>query len=195
MEPEEKEKLGAVVAQAKAASEKIGAVVKRVLDYSKPIPPRMDRIDVVRVVRDAIALSEASIRRREVELRQDLPSEPLYCRADATLLEQAILNLLTNGLQAMETVDREKFLKVVVAQEGEQAVIRVADNGPGVAVDIIDKIFDPFYTTRKDGHGIGLSFSHRVVSKHNGRLSAGTAEGGGAEFRIELPLWRDRRTA
>jgi PAS domain S-box-containing protein len=192
---EEKEKLSGVVAQAKAASDKIGAVVKRILDYSKPIPPKMDRIDVVRVVRDTLALSAASIRKREVELLQELPSEPLYCRADATLLEQAILNLVTNGLQAMETVDREKILKVGVAREGQQVVIRVADNGPGVAGDIIDKIFDPFYTTRKDGHGIGLSFSHRVISKHNGRLSAGAAEGGGAEFRIELPLWRDRRTA
>jgi PAS domain S-box-containing protein len=195
MDPEEKEKLGAVVAQAKAASDKIGAVVKRILDYSRPIPPKMDRIDVVRVVRDTLALSAASIRKSEVELLQELPSEPLYCRADATLLEQAILNLITNGLQAMGTVDREKFLKVGVAREGQQVVIRVVDNGPGVAGDIIDKIFDPFYTTRKDGYGIGLSFSHRVISKHNGRLSAGAAEGGGAEFRIELPLWRDRRTA
>ena len=126
---------------------------------------------------------------------QELSPEPLYCRADATLLEQAILNLITNALQAMETVDREKFLRVGVAQEGQQAVIRVVDNGPGVPGDLLDKIFDPFYTTRKDGHGIGLSFSHRVISKHNGRLSAGAAEGGGAVFRIELPLWRDRRTA
>ena len=195
MDPEEKEKLGAVVAQAKAASDKIGAVVKRILEYSKPIPPRMDRVDVVRVVRETLALSAASIQKREVELLQDLSSEPLYCRADATLLEQAILNLITNALQAMDTVDREKYLRVSVAQEGQQAVIRVVDNGPGVAGDLLDKIFDPFYTTRKDGHGIGLSFSHRVISKHNGRLSAGAAEGGGAVFRIELPLWRDRRTA
>ena len=195
IDPEEKEKLGAVVAQAKAASEKIGAVVKRILDYSKPIPPRMDRVDVVQVVRETLALSEVSIRKREVVLRQELSPEPLYCRADATLLEQAILNLVTNALQAMEAVDREKVLTVGVAREGQQAVIRVADNGPGVAGEILDKIFDPFYTTRKDGHGIGLSFSHRVVSKHNGRLSADNAEGGGAVFRIELPLWRDRRTA
>jgi signal transduction histidine kinase len=74
-------------------------------------------------------------------------------------------------------------------------VIRVADNGPGVAGDLLDRIFDPFFTTRKDGHGIGLSFSHRVISKHNGRLSVSDAEGGGAVFRIELPLWRDRRIA
>jgi PAS domain S-box-containing protein len=195
MDPEEKGKLGAVVAQAKAASDKIGAVVKRILDFSRPIPPRMDRIDVVQVVRDALALSAASIRKREVRLLQDLSTEPLHCRADATLLEQAILNLITNALQAMEAVEREKFLKVVVAREGQKAVIQVADNGPGVAGEILGKIFDPFYTTRKDGHGIGLSFSHRVISKHNGRLSAGAVEGGGAVFRIELPLWRERRTA
>ncbi len=155
----------------------------------------MDRIDVVRVVREVLVLSAASIRNGDVKLLQDLSPEPLYCRADATLLQQAILNLITNALQAMETVDREKFISVGVAQEGQQAVIRVVDNGPGVAEDLLGKIFDPFYTTRKDGHGIGLSFSHRVISKHNGRLSAGAAEGGGAVFRIELPLWRDRRTA
>jgi len=155
----------------------------------------MERIDVVQVVREALALSAASIRKLEVELHQELSTVPLYCRADATLLEQAILNLITNALQAMEAVEREKFLKVVVAREGQKAVIQVADNGPGVAGEILGKIFDPFYTTRKDGHGIGLSFSHRVVSKHDGRLSAGNAEGGGAEFRIELPLWRDGRTA
>jgi PAS domain S-box-containing protein len=195
MDPEEKEKLHAVVAQAKAASDKIGAVVKRIMDYSKPIPPRMDRIDVVQVIREALAISEASIRKGEVKLLQDLPAEPLYCRADATLLEQVILNLITNALQAMATVDREKFLRVDVAREGQQVVIRIIDNGPGVPGDLLGKIFDPFYTTRKDGHGIGLSFSHRVISKHNGRLSAGAAEGGGAVFWIELPPWRDRRTA
>jgi PAS domain S-box-containing protein len=192
---EEKERARSVVTQVKAASDKIGAVVKRIMEYSKPIPPRMGKIDVVRVVREVLALSAASIRKAGIELHEDLPSEPLLCRADATLIEQAILNLVTNALQAMETVDRERRLTVGVAQEEQQAVIRVVDNGPGVTADLLEKIFDPFYTTRRDGHGIGLSFSQRVVSEHNGRLTAGVAEGGGAVFRIELPLWRDRRTA
>jgi PAS domain S-box-containing protein len=195
MDPEEKEKVHAVVTQVKAASDKIGAVVKRIMEYSKPIPPRMDRIDVVGVVRQTLALSAASIRNAEVALLQELPPGPLCCRGDATLLEQVVLNLITNALQAMETVDREKFLRVGVTQEGQQVVIRVADNGPGVTGDLLGKIFDPFYTTRKDGHGIGLSFSQRVISEHNGRLSAGAVEGGGAVFLIELPLWRERRSA
>ncbi len=193
LDPEEKEKIRAVVAQVYAASGKISAVVKRVLDFSKPIPPRMDRIDVVGVVRESLALSAASIRNGGVRLRQDLPPEPLYCRADVTLLGQVVINLITNALQAMETVDREKFLTVGVAREGERVEIRIADTGPGVTGDLLGKIFDPFYTTRKDGHGIGLSFSQRVVSEHHGRLTAGAAEGGGAMFRIDLPLWRERR--
>jgi len=194
---EEREKIRSVVAQVKAASDKIGAVVKRVMEFSKPIPPRMGRTDVVRVVQEALALSAASIRKAGIEPLQDLPSEPLYCRADATLLGQVILNLVTNALEAMETVDRERRLTVGVAQEGAQVVIRVVDNGPGVTGDLIDRIFDPFYTTRRDGHGIGLSFSQRVISQHNGRLTTGDAEGGGAVFRVELPVWRDRerRTA
>ena len=192
---EEKEKVRAVIDQAKAASGKISAVVKRIMDFSKPMPPRMDRIDVVRVVRETLALSAASISKSRVELLKELPSEPLYCRADVTLLEQVILNLVTNALQAMETVDREKRLTVGVAREEQQAVIRVVDSGPGVPGNLLGKIFDPFYTTRKDGHGIGLSFSHRVIAEHNGRLSAGAAEGGGAVFRVELPLWRERKPA
>jgi len=195
LDPEESGKIHAVVAQAKAASEKIGAVVKRVMEFSKPIPPRMDRIDVVRVVRETLALSAASIRKGGVELLQELPPEPLHCRADVTLLKQVILNLVANALQAMENIDREKRLTVGVAMEGRQVVIRVADTGPGVTGDLLGRIFDPFYTTRKDGHGIGLSFSQRVVSEHNGRLSAGAAEGGGAVFRVELPPWRERRPA
>ena len=195
MSPVGKEKIYAVVAQAKAASDKIGAVVKRIMEYSKPIPPLMERTDVVRVVQEALALSDASVRKGEVELLQELPSDPLYCRADATLLEQVILNLITNALQAMEDIDREKVLRVGIGQEDDHAVIWVVDSGPGVSGDFLGKIFDPFFTTRKDGHGIGLSFSQRVISEHNGRLSAGAAEGGGAVFRIELPLWRDRRIA
>ncbi len=189
---EEKEKIRSVVAQVKAASDKIGAVVKRVMEFSKPIPPQMGRIDVVRVVRDALALSATSLRKARIELLQDLPLEPLYCRADATLLEQVMLNLVTNALQAMETVDRERRLEVAVVKEGHQAVIRFVDNGPGMTGDLLDRIFDPFYTTKTDGHGIGLSFSQRVISELNGRLTAGNAEGGGAVFRIELPTWRER---
>lgn len=192
LESEEREKIGAAVAQAMAASEKISSVIGRVMEFSKPVPPRMYRVDVNRIVRDALSLSEMMRRKGRVEFREALSAEPLPCQADPALLEQVILNLVTNALQALESIDGRGLVTVGTAREGEKAVIRVADTGPGVPEHIMDKIFEPFFTTRKEGHGIGLSFCHRIVSDHGGRLSAGAADGGGAEFRIELPLTGER---
>lgn len=196
LEPEEREKIEAVVAQAKAASEKISSVIRRVMEFSKPAPPRMDRVDVNRVVRDALSLSEMMLRKGRVEFREALSPEPLHCQADSALLGQVVLNLVTNAVQAMEAAaGGQGVITVGTSREGAAAVIRVADTGPGVPEHLREKIFEPFYTTRKEGHGIGLSFSHRIVSDHGGRLSVEPAEGGGAEFRIELPLKEERSPA
>ncbi len=195
LEPEEREKIEAVVAQAKAASEKISSVIRRVMEFSKPAPPRMDRVDVNRVVRDALSLSEMMLRKGRVGFREALSPEPLDCQADPALLGQVVLNLVANAVQAMEAADGQGVVTVGAAREGGKGVIRVADTGPGVPEHLREKIFEPFFTTRKEGHGIGLSFSHRIVSDHGGRLSVGPSEGGGAEFRIELPLMEERSPA
>jgi PAS domain S-box-containing protein len=188
LDPEEKERIRHAVAQARAASERISRVIQRVMDFAKPSLPKRSRIDLNRVVRDALALSAVSARKSGIELRERLSPEPLYCHADPALLEQVLLNLVTNAFQAMESSDRPGHLTVTAATEGGRVVLRVADTGAGVPAHLREKIFEPFYTTRKDGYGIGLSFSHRIVSDHGGRLSVGAAEGGGAEFRVELPL-------
>lgn len=195
LEPEEKERIRTVIAQVRAASVKISSVIKRIMEFSRTVPPRMDRIDLNRVFRDTLGLTEITNRKRGVELRVHLSPEPLFCRADPTLLGQVLLNLVTNGLQSMETAGSPGRLTVSLGGEGNLAVLRVADTGPGVPGNLRDKIFEPFYTTRKDGHGIGLSFSHRIVSDHGGRLSVGDAEGGGAEFRVEIPLEGERSPA
>jgi signal transduction histidine kinase len=79
-------------------------------------------------------------------------------------------------------------MEVSSGVQDRRIVIRVSDSGPGVPPAIREKIFDPFYTTRKDGYGIGLSFSRRVISDHGGTLKVDTSRWGGAEFRIELPV-------
>ncbi len=191
-DPEETEKIRSVFTQIKAASEKISSVINRVMGFSKPAPPKLDRVDINRVIGNALALPEITNRKRGVEFQKRLFPEPLYCRADSSLLEQVLFNLVTNALQAMEASTSPGRIVVSAAREGDQAVVRVADSGPGVPDHLREKIFEPFYTTRKEGHGIGLSFCHRIITDHGGSLSVGTAEDGGAEFRVALPLTEER---
>jgi C4-dicarboxylate-specific signal transduction histidine kinase len=107
------------------------------------------------------------------------------------MIEQVLVNLLTNAYQAMERIEGEKHLEIVSVVQDGRIVIRVSDSGPGVPPSIRGKIFDPFFTTRKDGSGIGLSFSHRIIAAHGGTLRVNTSRWGGAEFRIELPGARE----
>jgi len=193
MEPEVQKKIREVIEQARASSEKISSIISRIMEISRPVPPRMERIDIHHVVRDAIAELNIGDRMYRVEVLEHLSPEPLHVYADRDLLDQALRNLVTNALQAMETVDRPGRLTVSVTREEDQAVLRVADTGPGVPVHLREKIFEPFYTTREEGYGIGLSFCRQIFSNHGGRLSVDAAEGGGAEFRIDLPLKAERR--
>jgi len=150
---------------------------------------------VNQVVREALEFSSATLRKGGISVGTELSPGLPRCVADSRLLEQVLLNLITNAVQAMEIENGPKRLGVATAQENGTVLIRVFDNGPGVPFHLREKIFDPFYTTRKTGHGIGLSFSHRVIESHGGTLTASGSEWGGAEFRIALPLEIERATA
>jgi len=182
------EKLGEIVSQAKGASDKIATVIRRVMDFSKPVPPKLGRVDVNQVIQEALVFSSATLRKSGIEVETSLLPGLPKCTADPRLLEQVLLNLITNAVQALENVEGRKRLGVATAQDNGAVLIRVFDNGPGVPVHLRKKIFSPFYTTRKTGHGIGLSFSHRIIENHGGTLSASGNDWGGAEFRIALPV-------
>jgi len=186
-EPEAKEKVDRILEQMKLAAAKMGLVVQRVLDYSKPFPPRKETVDMNRVIEAAARLSLSTLRKREIELLKDLAPDLAACRADAQMIEQVLVNLIMNACQAMEGTEGAKFLEIASAVQDGRIVLRVSDSGPGVPPSLREKVFDPFFTTRKEGSGIGLSFSHRIVTDHGGSLRVDTSRWGGAEFRIELP--------
>lgn len=186
--PEEKERVAAIVAQARSASDKMASVIRRVMEFSKPVPPRLDRVDANQSVREAIEFASATLRNGGIAVDLSLAPDLPRCPADPRLLEQVLLNLISNAVQALESVDGERRIGVSTALEDRSVVVRISDSGPGVPVHLREKIFDPFYTTRKDGHGIGLAFSQRVISDHGGTLSVGESVRGGAEFRVELPI-------
>ena len=103
-------------------------------------------------------------------------------------LHQVLVNLIMNACQAMEGIEGAKRLEIASSVQDGRIVLRVSDSGPGVPPVLRERVFDPFFTTRKDGSGIGLSFSHRIVTDHGGALRVGTSRWGGAEFQIEIPV-------
>ncbi len=179
--------LETIIAKIQAASAKVEGVIKRVLDFSRPSAPKVSLINLNQVVKNVIELSSVTLRKGgvsvEASLAQDLP--PVH--ANGQLLEQVLLNLVTNAVQALSEVQGEKKIGLTSSMERDRIIIKVADNGPGVPPQMRERVFDPFFTGRRDGFGIGLSLCHRIVSDHGGKLSVNTSKWGGAEFHMEIP--------
>jgi len=188
MDEEEKQRVQKVLEQAHASSDKIGSVVRSIMDFSKSDTPSMYMIDVNGVLAKAVEYSMNVNRLERCEIGCSLAVDLPKHRADPRLLEQVVLNLITNAIQALVDIDGPRRVEVSSNVEDGNLVLKVSDTGPGVPLTERERIFDPLYTTRKSGTGIGLAFSHRVISQHGGTLSVGKSPLGGAEFRIDLPL-------
>ena len=124
-----------------------------------------------------------------VQLDETLPE----CYMDCQLIEQVVLNLITNAREELIECQGEKHLEIQTELRHHHngktfIVITVADSGPGVSVQVRNKIFDPFYTTKQYGSGIGLSICHRIISDHDGFLHIATSRWGGAMFTAEFPV-------
>lgn len=182
------EKTEEIIRQMQSASGRIESVIRRVMDFSRPGEPKFVSIDINTAIREAIELSSVSLRKRvikiETSLAEDLPS----CRADSQLTEQLVLNLITNAAEAMKNIDGDKKIEVSSSIENNHIIVSISDSGPGVPSNIRDKIFDPFFSTKNDGTGIGLSIAQRIVTDHGGSLTVSQSKWGGAEFTIKIPI-------
>jgi C4-dicarboxylate-specific signal transduction histidine kinase len=102
-------------------------------------------------------------------------------------MEEVILNLMNNAADAMKKISGEKKIQVLSSAKNNHVAIRILDSGPGIPLEYREMIFDPFYTTKPDSTGIGLSLCHRIISDHGGSIRVETGKLGGAEFIIEIP--------
>ncbi len=186
------ETVGEIIAQAQAASGKIESVIRRVIDFSRPGQPQLEMVDVNQPVGNALSLCAASLHRDGVCLEKDLACSLPRCRLDASLIEQVMLNLLTNAAEALRYTEAKR-ISVRTALEKEAVVIRVGDSGPGIPEGLRDKVFDPFYTTKSDGTGIGLSLCQRIIGDHHGTLIVEESALGGAEFVIALKAEKEHK--
>jgi signal transduction histidine kinase len=159
-------------------------VVQTLLDFTRPVELARHRIDANLLVREVIALT-ADARAQGVEIVGRYSSEPIDILADTDLLQQAILNIVINGCQAMP--DGGKLIIEVSPTGDRQVEISIRDFGPGIREEDREKIFHLYYTTKVNGSGIGLAQAFRAVQLHNGELWVEAPEGGGALFRLVLP--------
>jgi PAS domain S-box-containing protein len=186
------EKVSQILDQLQSASRKIESVIRRVMDFTKSSEPQLALIDINGPIEEAIDLSAVSLRKRNIKIEKNLAEDLPFCYLDPQLIEQVMLNLITNAAEAMKDKPEPKILAVASTVVKGQIQVRVSDSGPGVPPESREIIFDPFYTTKNGSSGIGLSLSHRIIADHGGSLTASAGELGGAEFRIEIPIHRKK---
>jgi C4-dicarboxylate-specific signal transduction histidine kinase len=181
---EARKSMSAIVRDATRASEviaRVRALARRGTDaVRKPL-------SINEVVRQVVELMSAEILRHGVALRLDLGDGVPLLYGDSVQLQQVVLNLIVNALEAMADIPKEsRALAIRTQLIGERVTVAVIDSGPGISGDI-ERLFQPFYSTKTEGIGIGLAISHAIVVQHGGALGAERNETGGATFRFELP--------
>ena len=181
-------KVKGIIGQMQSASRKIESIIKRVMDFSKPSEPKLILTEINQAIREAIDLSSVTLRKSGIKVESDLAEDMPPCFADPHLIEEVTLNLITNAAEAMKNMRDPKKLEIVSRMEDDRIMIAVSDSGPGVPVELREKVLDPFYSTKNGSTGIGLSISHRIVTDHGGSLEISHSKWGGAEFRVELPV-------
>ncbi|QQN61649.1 PAS domain S-box protein [Bradyrhizobium diazoefficiens] len=178
-----------IIEDGKRASDVIG----RVRALAKRTDIEMVPLDANLVVREAVALVQREMASHAVSVRMELSSCLPKIFGDRIQLQQVLINLIMNGIEAMEDVhDRPRELAIRSAADGEGAMrVSVADCGVGIDDQAIDRLFTPFFTTKSGGMGMGLSICRSIIEAHGGRLSAAPNQSGGATFQITLPLHRE----
>jgi PAS domain S-box-containing protein len=164
-------------------------VIRRVRALAKKTDIEKVALDVNDVVRETIPLVQRGLISHQVSLRMELaPALPMIL-GDRVQLQQVIINLVMNGFEAMQSVtDRPRELVVRSCQdETQQVLVSVADCGVGIAAENVDRLFNPFFTTKSSGMGMGLSICRSIVEAHGGRLWATTCEPRGALFQFTIP--------
>jgi signal transduction histidine kinase len=177
-----------ILKQIQAASVKIESVIRRVMDFAKPSEPKLTLIDINDPVTDAINLCAVTMRKSGVKINKMLTNDLPPSYADKSLIEEMVLNLLNNAAEAMKTMETGKTIVVATSVEDDHIIIQVSDSGPGVPHEMRNKILEPYFTTKNDGTGIGLSLCHRIISDHRGSLIVTDSELGGAGFQIAIPI-------
>jgi signal transduction histidine kinase len=187
-EPEFGEVRGAIERMVRDG-ERASQVVKRLRALARKAPAQTMHLDLNEVIAESVALVQHEIHNRRTALQLDLASSLPAVVADRVELQQVVINLVTNSVQAMEAVpDRPRHLVVRSFAQADEVVVSVRDSGIGIEPSSMGRLFNAFFTTKADGMGMGLSICRSIIQSHGGRIWASNNTGPGMTFQFALPL-------
>jgi two-component system NtrC family sensor kinase len=166
---------------------RVRRIIRNLLDFSRQRPSWMRPGDLLQPLRETVALVQGVAERASVRIIEDYPPAPVMVSMDHNELKQVFLNIMNNALQSMPD-GGELQVRAFAARAGEAAV-EIRDSGHGIAREHLEKIFEPFFSTKngRDGTGLGLSISQRIIQNHGGRIDVESESDRGTVFRVVLP--------
>ncbi|CAK7007121.1 MAG: Adaptive-response sensory-kinase SasA [Kerstersia gyiorum] len=170
--------------KAAMQAERAGKIISRIREFVKRSEPRRQSVSMLGILENAVAFADIDARKRRISIVQDIERDLPNVLADPILIEQVLLNLLKNGLEAMENSEID-ILRVELRREGALVGVSVIDAGHGLADP--QRLFEPFFSTKSEGLGMGLNICRTIIESHHGRLWAQSNPTGGTIFRFTLP--------
>ncbi len=172
--------------------DRINEIIEGMLSFAKPQPLKKENTLLKTILLQTIQLVSNTARKKEIEISLNYQAEREDIFGDPGQLKQLFLNIIMNSIQAIETLPGKVEINVVFSK-GENKytpmyLIEITDNGEGISNENIDKIFDPFYTTKNEGTGLGLSISYGIISQHGGDIEFFSKPGSGTKVKIRIPL-------
>jgi C4-dicarboxylate-specific signal transduction histidine kinase len=179
-----REALAGILDNADRASD----ILDRIRDHIQKVPPRKERVDLNKAITDVVALAQSAIIKNGVAVQTLLREKLSNVQADRVQLQQVVLNLILNAVEAMGSSDvGVRALSITTEQhEPNYVLVSVLDSGPGIDRERLDRVFDAFYTTKSNGVGMGLSICRSIIHAHGGRLWVEANAPRGAAFRFTL---------
>jgi signal transduction histidine kinase len=164
---------------------RLDRVVQTLVDFMRARELHLVEVDFRRVLEEVALLATPDAEQHGVSIQRDLSEEPLLIKADLDFMKQALLNVVLNGIQAMPQGGQ---LSITARRDENAAVVEIRDRGMGIAQDVQDKIFELYFTTKRDGNGIGLAQTYQILQWHYGSVEFESTETEGTTFRFRLPL-------
>jgi signal transduction histidine kinase len=169
---------------------RINEIVDQFLRFAKPAPPLLKKAEVFPIFEETLQLLRPQIEKQRIAVQKEFESlHPIL--TDREQMKQAILNLLLNAVQAMPK-GGHLILRGQISEDGQFAKLSIQDSGVGIPGEEIGKLFDPFFSTKEGGIGLGLSIAHRIIDQHHGKIEVESTPGKGTVFTVWLPIQNQR---